>query len=101
MRECSRHLVGAQLLFDGLGDPARRAGMQHIVVRHEGAADASGDPVDHRVGQHLVLREASFSKSPLQSLQRWNFSVSHAASPSGESFRASARVCGLRPWIMA
>src|SRR5262245_4430500 len=56
--KCRRHLVGTELLFDAFGNPARRTRVQHIVVRQERAADAARDPVDHRVRQHLVLREA-------------------------------------------
>src|SRR5688500_4689168 len=46
-----------------------------------------------------LVKHASIS--PSQSLHRSNFSVSHAASPIGESLSPSASVCGLWPWINA
>ena len=69
-RERRRHVVATPVFcLTAFGNPAWWTGVHHVVVRHERAADAARDPVDHRVGQHLVLREAG-SRSPSQSLQR-------------------------------
>ena len=57
------------------------------VVRPERRVDRAGDPVEHDVGQQLVLREPA-STSPPWSLQVRNFSTIQAARPAGESVSA-------------
>jgi len=50
-----------------------------------------------------LVSRVSFEKlrstSPPQSLHVRNFSTIHAASPTGESLRPKASVCGRVPWI--
>jgi hypothetical protein len=41
------------------------------------------------------------SMLPPQSLHARNFSTIHAASPTGESFKPGARLCGFVDWISA
>ncbi len=43
--------------------------------------------------------ENRFSGSPPQSLHAWNFSTIQAASPTGESVKATPSVCGRVAWM--
>ena len=47
----------------------------------------------------MSSRLIAFSGLPSQSVQARNFSTSQAASPTGESVRPNASVCGRVPWI--
>src|SRR5690606_19840989 len=46
-------------LLDALGRRPEAAGLHRLVVEPRGRRDRPGDPVDHHVGEELILREAA------------------------------------------